>query len=678
MDEEGPVVNVNQSNEERIRQKKKDKKKSAKSEVEGYNVDTVKAAPTSENQCIAELNKDHKGGKEKKKKEKKNKGADDAKAVMKSGSRKSELNVVSGENGGGLMIDKAKRDGESSSGLALDNAERKRKQREKKDKNEIVETHDTGEVKRGASINWQEGENASGEVSGQEVMKEKKKQKVKRNDGKVGEKDGDVIRGDSENCMVNAAEIRKEKKGKKKKKNDCFVMSRDTHTDNKSGKVGLSLKRQENVLYDVEDHTQSINEDVATKNNHERKKKKKHKKKEHYKDDLPPIQQEHVDSDTNSILNTLETQKKEAELTNKRKKKKSKLSENGSTDERDNEDGYAKKGKKRKSSLVVKGSDDTLPSKSNKKVRFSDQDEVFPLPPESNTEEGGKKDNLVRAKRFTPEEDEIVKGSVMKYIEDHELGDEGVNMILNSSKHPELKGCWKEIASSIPYRPYNAIYYRARILFMRSESRKWTQEEYDMVLKYQEEHGNKWRALADELGKHTWHVKDTWRRIKLRDRKKGNWSQEEYQRLFDLVNTDLQLKLSEEKRSKHGMLRDNIAWTAISDELSTRAQAACCLKWYNQLTSPMVAQGVWADSDDYRLLSALYSLDATCMEDVGWDDLIDTRDGDLCRKRWNQMVLHLGHIGNKSFAEQVEVLAQRYCPHLLEARETWDSKPRVP
>ncbi|KAL1564019.1 RNA polymerase I termination factor-like [Salvia divinorum] len=676
MDEEGPVDNVNQNNEERIRKKKKDKKTSTKSVVEAYTVDNVKAALTSENERVSELNKDHKGGKEKKKM-KKNKGAE-TKACTKSGSRKSELNVVSGGNGGGLMIDKAERDGESSIGLALDNAERKRKRKEK-DRNEIVETHDTGEVKRDASINWQEGENVSGKVSGKEVMKEKKKQKVKRNDSKVGEKDGEVIRGDSENCMVNATEIRNENKGKKKKKDDCFVVSRDTHNDNKSGKVGLSSKRQENVLYDVEDHTQSTNEDVDTMNNHKRKKKKKHKKKEDYKDDLPPAQQEYVDSSTNSLLNTIETQNNEAELTNKRMKNKSKLSENGSNVERDNEAEYAKKGKKRKSSLVVKGSDDTSPTKSNKKVRFSDQNEVFPLPPNSNTEEEEDgKDNLVRAKRFTPEEDEIVKGSVMKYIEEHELGDEGVKMILNSSKHPELKGCWKEIASSIPYRPYNAIYYRARILFMRSESRKWTQKEYDMILKYQEEHGNKWRALADELGKHTWHVKDTWRRIKLRDRKKGNWSQEEYQKLFDLVNTDLQLKLSEEKRSKHGMLRDNIAWTAISDELSTRAQASCCLKWYNQLTSPMVAQGVWADSDDYRLLSALYSLDATCMEDVGWDDLIDTRDGDVCRKRWNQMVLHLGHIGNKSFAEQVEVLAQRYCPHLLEARETWDSKPRVP
>ncbi|XP_041998286.1 cyclin-D-binding Myb-like transcription factor 1 [Salvia splendens] len=405
------------------------------------------------------------------------------------------------------------------------------------------------------------------------------------------------------------------------------------------------------------------------------------KKKKNYKDDLPAAQQKYVDSDsnTNSVLNTKETQNNEAaEFTIEGKKRKSNVLENGSSDERDNEAEYAKKGKRRKTCLVVKGSDDTSPNKSNKKVRFSDRVEVFTLPPRSHTEDGNvEKENLVMGKRFTREEDEVVKGAVMKYIEEHELGDEGLQMILNSGKHPEVKGCWKEIASSIPYRPGSAIYYRARILFMRSKSRKWTREEYDMILKYQEEHGNKWRALADELGKHAWHVKDTWRRIKVR-RKKGNWSQEEYQRLFDLVNTDLQLKLSEEKKSKHGMLRDNICWSAISDELSTRPQSTCCLKWYNQLTSPMVAQGVWADSDDYRLLSALYQLDANCVEDVDWDDLIDTRAGDVCRKRWNQMVLHIGPNGNKSFAEQVEVLAQRYCPHLLEARETWDSKPRVP
>ncbi|KAL1554161.1 hypothetical protein AAHA92_14753 [Salvia divinorum] len=590
MGEEGEADNMNQNNEEKIKQKNKDKKSSAKSVVEVH----TEYDRTSENEGISEVKRDHKRGKEKKKM-KKSKGSEVVEADMKSGSRKGELNVVSG--------------------------------------------------------------------------------------GELGEKYGEVILEHSESCIASATKIWEEmKKDKKRRKGDNFARSKDTHTENKSDEVGSSSKWQENVLYDVEYHTQSTKEDGDTKNNHETKKKKKHRKKENYKNDLPAARQKYVDSDTNSVLNTKETQNNEAaEFTIKRKKGKTKYLENGSSDERNNEAEYTKKGKRRKTSLVVKCSDDTSPNKSNKKVRFSDRVEVFHLPPKSNTEDdNGEKANLVMGKRFTREEDEVVKSAVMKYIEEHELGDEGLQMIMKSGKHPELKGCWKEIASSIPYRPRSAIYYRARILFMRSESRKWTQEEYDMILKYQEVHGNKWRALADELGKHAWHVKDTWRRIKLRDRKKGNWSQEEYQRLFDLVNTDLQLKLSEEKKYKHGMLRDNICWSAISDELSTRPQSTCCLKWYNQLTSPMVAQGVWADSDDYRLLSALYRLDANCVEDVDWDDLIDTRAGDVCRKRWNQMVLHIGPNGNKSFAEQVEVLAQRYCPHLLEPRETWDSKPRVP
>ncbi|PIN07874.1 RNA polymerase I termination factor, Myb superfamily [Handroanthus impetiginosus] len=370
---------------------------------------------------------------------------------------------------------------------------------------------------------------------------------------------------------------------------------------------------------------------------------------------------------------------KEVEYFKKGKKKKTKIMETGSDEMRDNEVEYSEKGKKKKITLVENGSNDLTPNKSNKKVRFSGEDEVFTLPGDSNTEnENNKEDNLVRGKRFTREEDEIVKEAVLKYIEEHDLGEEGLNMVLNSSKYPRVRGCWKEIASAIPYRPYTACYLRAQVLFRRSENRKWTQEEYDEFRKYQAEYGNQWRALADALGKHRWHVKDTWRRIKSPDLKKGQWSQNEYQKLFDLVNTDLQLKVSEEKRSKHGMLRDNICWTAISDQLSTRSVATCCLKWYKQLTSPMVDEGVWADTDDYRLLAALYSLDATCMEDVDWDDLLDNRTGDVCRKRWNQMVLHIGRHGNKSFADQVEVLAQRYCPHLLESSEAWDSKPRVP
>ncbi|KAL4599052.1 hypothetical protein ACB092_11G099000 [Castanea dentata] len=98
------------------------------------------------------------------------------------------------------------------------------------------------------------------------------------------------------------------------------------------------------------------------------------------------------------------------------------------------------------------------------------------------------------------------------------------------------------------------------------------------------------------------------------------------------------------------MLRDNIAWEVIGDELSTRSNVLCCQKWYNQLI--------------------IY-------EDVDWDNLVEHRSGDVCRKRWDQLVKHIGEHANMSFAEQVEVLSKRYCTDLLEAREAYDSKPAV-
>ncbi|RHN80425.1 putative transcription factor MYB family [Medicago truncatula] len=91
----------------------------------------------------------------------------------------------------------------------------------------------------------------------------------------------------------------------------------------------------------------------------------------------------------------------------------------------------------------------------------------------------------------------------------------------------------------------------------------------------------------------------------------------------------------------------------------------------------MVASGDWCDTDDFRLINALYALDACCMEEVDWDNLLEHRSGDVCWKRWEQMIHHIGEHAAKSFIEQVEVLAKRFCPNLLEDREAFDNKPVI-
>ncbi|KAK6126395.1 hypothetical protein DH2020_039845 [Rehmannia glutinosa] len=654
MDEDGAVKNVTQKIEKKIKPKSKKGENNEESAmgIQEANIGVrkeIEHVQISREEDFAETKMGHKRDKDKL-----NKGSKDAVADMKNGAKEGELTIAYDNDGNGDAI----------------NAERKKKKRENWSKKDNVETGSSKEVEGNESEKRMDGESISGMKSSREAKEERKKGKAKINteDGEFEEEreiDGKEVETQSQNCGVHAMEMVERKKRKKDTKK-----SKDDEGD-------ISSLQQENVPDSVKGNIESTKHDGNTPK--ERKRKMKHKKKENYKDDSCAAQQDYVDNNSNGLMHTDEIQSNELESANKRKRKRTQVVENGSDALQDNGVECENNGKKKKTKLVESGSNDATPNKSNKKVRFSGQDEVFPLPGDSNTwKENEEEDNLVRGKRFTREEDEIVKKAVCNYILEHDLGDEGLNMVLNCRKHPMVKGCWKEITSAIPYRPYTSIYYRAQILLRRSETRKWTQEECDEILKHQQEHGNEWKALAEELGRHRFHVKDTWRRIKLRNRKKGQWSQEEYQKLFDLVNSDLLLKVSEEKKSKYGMLRDNVCWTAISDVLATRSQAACCLKWYKQLTSTMVAEGAWADTDDYRLIGALYSIDATCIEDVDWDNLIDDRTRYVCRKRWNQMVLHIGQHGNKSFAEQVEILAQRYCPHLLEAREAWDSKPKVP
>ncbi|XP_019058236.1 PREDICTED: RNA polymerase I termination factor-like [Tarenaya hassleriana] len=352
------------------------------------------------------------------------------------------------------------------------------------------------------------------------------------------------------------------------------------------------------------------------------------------------------------------------ENSDKERKKKRKRKHNDESGAENNtlETERSAKKKKKKKQEQTKNAEPETPSssKSAKRVTFSDQVDMFPLSDGGVSEDEFKEDEgnveLMMGKRFSKEEDELVKAAVQEYIDNHGLAEEGLNMVMKCKSIPKVKNCWKEIAAALPWRTRSSVYYRAHILFEGDPKRSWTPEQLELVKNFAEKHGSDWKTLAEVMGKHRWHVKDAWRRIKFPNMNKIRWSREEYQTLFDLVNIDLRTKALQEKKSKHGMLRDNIPWTAISEQLGTRYHSSCCRKWYNQLTSPMVAEGIWDNSDDYRLLDELTELDAACMEDVDWDDLLENRSGELCRKRWDQMVRHIGVPGTKSFSDQVEIL----------------------
>lgn len=627
-------------------------------------------------------------GKKKKRKKDKEKGSD----------KERDENLAEMEIGDGVQI--------SENGEVLrEQGESKKKKKKKKEKGSNKERGENlAEMEIGGD-GVQNSEN--GEVLGVEGESKKKKKKKKERSGKERDeclssgvvvedrtdrgstdgKDGGKGEGISEHGVVG---LKAESKKRKKEK--------DTNgwKDGKKGSVQGSGKHGEGLDVDVTDKIDKkklklkkgknkkdlgemrIPDAICVEQDTEKEARKKKRKRE----------KEMTVDDSTGVIVTGENLDKEVlqDVGRKRRKtgngKNNKLAndlvscEGSSTIEKEmKEININNKGKGKQ----MKQSENTKAKKGKKKVSFSGQVEVFPVPSDSsNQERVDEQDKLVRGKRFSAKEDKIIQEAVYNYIEERGLGEEGLNMVLNCKAHPEVKGCWKVIGEALPHRPSTAVYFRAHNLFERTDKSKWTDEDCELLRQLHAQHGNKWKRIAGEFGRERLQVKDVWRRLKVLNKKGGQWSQEEYQALFDLVNTDLRLKIieDEEKKQKYGMLRDNIHWSAISDALTTRTGPNCCMKWY-MLSSPMVEQGLWLDSDDHRLIDALFTLDASCIEDVDWDNLLGHRSGDICRDRWNQMVLHIGNHMCKSFSEQIEILTKRYCPDLIEVREEWENKPFV-
>ncbi|XP_076929669.1 uncharacterized protein LOC143594180 isoform X1 [Bidens hawaiensis] len=586
--------------------------------------------------------------------------------------------------------------------------EKKRKSETKEDGETDGDTlkkkKDKHKEKKSKSESKEDGETDGGSLK---KKKDKHKEKKSKSESKDNETDDDSLKqkeSDKHKEKKSNSESKKDETdgdGLKKKKDKHKEKKSESESKEDGETAGEGLKKKDKHKKKTESESK---EDGETDGDILKKKKDKHKEKkskseskedgdedQRDKGNLVNDDSQKKDKKRKRKHSSEEVQVEENELDPKpeKKKKKTKKIDCQNLDIEmniDKEDKSMKKqkvkGSKAKSKAIESGENNTEKPKKkskSKKVSFSGYVEVFPpsdSEPDKQTTNG---DGLLRGKRFTPEEDEIVKKAVLDYVVEKGLGDDGLKMVLNCRSHKGMKKCWQEIGLCIPYRPYTAVYYRAHNLFERAESRTWTPEEFQLLREYHKKYGNDWKKLAAELGKHRFHVKDAWRRIKFENLKSGRWTQEEYQQLYDLVNLDLQMKINgeEKKKSKHGMLRDNIPWTAISEKLSTRTDATCCEKWYNQLTSSLVVEKKWADADDYRMIGVLYELDAACIEDVEWDDILEHRPGEICLKRWHQMVKYIGDYRSKSFNEQVDILAQRYCPDLAETRETWDNKPLV-
>lgn len=322
-------------------------------------------------------------------------------------------------------------------------------------------------------------------------------------------------------------------------------------------------------------------------------------------------------------------------------------------------------------------------------VSYADQEEVSDVLNESdqsgNNESSKDEDEEIWGQRFTPEEDEILKEAVWTYIKSKGWDEHsGLEKVLNSNKHRDARNCWAEIKMCLPQRPRQAIRFRAHVLLESGgHLGKWSKEEEDFLKRLQSERGHKWREFSVILNRQRNAIKEKWRSLKRcgKSEKNGGWTQDELQKLFKMVHESLRmnrlLATKKEKLDRH-ILRDNIAWEKIADTIGTHNHGPCCSKWYYNLQSSLVADGLWANQDDFLLLESLLESGASAEEEVEWDNLLEHRSGQICLTRWKQMVKHLGENRTRQFLDKLDILARRYAPELLETSVEDNTSKELP
>ncbi|KAG0581012.1 hypothetical protein KC19_4G217400 [Ceratodon purpureus] len=218
---------------------------------------------------------------------------------------------------------------------------------------------------------------------------------------------------------------------------------------------------------------------------------------------------------------------------------------------------------------------------------------------------------------YTPEEDGVLKQAVFDYIQEQGWDrEEGLKKILNS-RTSEAKGCWHVIRKCLPKRELKRIYARAhRILGPNTLLGKWTNEETQALMELHSVHGNNWKRIATLVGRDSEACKDKWRYVKWsksKDYKIGTWSEEEHQKLCELVFKCLHVKAQMAKNGlivkTNRMIRDDINWEFIAEQMGGRGRLDCLCQWYRKMASPMVTTGEWSNGDDQRLLERYLSLE---------------------------------------------------------------------
>ena len=281
------------------------------------------------------------------------------------------------------------------------------------------------------------------------------------------------------------------------------------------------------------------------------------------------------------------------------------------------------------------------------------------------------KDGLVWKKgRWSVQELRLLKRNVKAFMKENRVK-EIATFILSmgrSNHRREHRNFYQFIGKGIQ-RPLFFIYRKAIQVFnVQNYVGRWTEEMDRELTRLHEIHGNRWAEIGRHMGTTGRAVLDRFRSLR-NPRKGGRWSEEEEQKLFDVMAT-----LRQEHGGEGDDLPPSVSWRDVASKVGTRTEMQCHQKWVSSLSwkrSP--GAGVkWTKSDDLKLICVLASLEGVEEEEeVDWEGLCEgwpaAHNAHYVRMKWGAIRRDVPHYNVQTLQENLEYLMSNSVPALSKA-----------
>ena len=216
-------------------------------------------------------------------------------------------------------------------------------------------------------------------------------------------------------------------------------------------------------------------------------------------------------------------------------------------------------------------------------------------------------------------------------------------------------------------RPLFFIYRKAIQVFnVQNYVGRWTEDMDQELLKLHQIHGNRWAEIGRHMGTTGRAVLDRYRSLRHPSRSSGQWSQEEEQKLSEVM-----AELRREQGGEGDDLPPTVSWRDVAARVGTRTEMQCHQKWVSSLSWKRTPEaGVrWGRSDELKLIYVLASLEEVEEEEeVDWEGLCRgwpaAHNAHYLRMKWGAVRRDVPHYSVQTLQENLEYLMSNRVPAL--------------